>query len=922
MGRRGLAIIVAAAACLAVTPAAALADDAPYGVNDAGGFRNVLPAGEAGTANAVQLAQFQANSQRPTHWDDQLPLYTGLLYASPTLTAAQVPQFFKDATFGVKPDDVASVEHPRPGVTIVRDKQYGVPHVYGQTRGDVMFGTGYVGAEDRLFLMDVLRHTGRAELSAFAGGAAGNRAMDRTQWAIAPYTEADLQAQVNNAEKLYGVIGKQVVDDVTQYIAGINQYISEAMLSPAAKLPAEYAAFGKTPQPWKVTDVIATASLIGGIFGKGGGNEVNSALALQAFEKRFGSRRGRRAWSDFRAKSDPEAPTTIAKRFPYETGSPFSKRGLALPDRGSVTFTPVAPPLGGAETSAARIPDDGSIGSQLMRQLRAGPPHASNWELVSAKHSTTGHPIAVMGPQVGYYVPEILMEEDLHGPGIDARGAAFPGVNLYVQLGHGRDYAWSATTATSDNVDTFAEVLCQDDVHYLYKGSCRAMERLDRTNSWTPNGGDQTPPGSETLSALRTAHGIVYARGTVGGKKVAFVSARTTYRHEADSALGFIQLNDPSFITGPERFKQAASNINFAFNWAYVDSQHIAYYLSGWYPQRATGTSPDFPVLGTGEYDWKGYDPELNTMTVLPFGRHPNATDPAYLISWNGKQAPGWAAADDQYAYGPLQRMQLIRNHVRAGVRRGRKMSLPELVSAMEEPASEDIRSVQLWPTLRRVLGRPADPKLRDAIALLDRWYAAGGHRRDLDKNGVNENDEAITLMDAWWPELLDAQFRTALGDEAFKALEKMLPTGAVVGADPAAPDFFSGWWGYVSKDLRDVLSPQRYRTVCRRVKGRRRCARRKLPRRPVVKGRYSRLYCGNGSLARCRAALRASLRGALGIDRKAIYGQGACASNPQSSCFDRNRWVVASAIDLDAFPFQNRPTFQQTIELTRSAAR
>ena len=59
------------------------------------------------------------------------------------------------------------------------------------------------------------------------------------------------------------------------------------------------------------------------------------------------------------------------------------------------------------------------------------------------------------------------MEEDLHGPGFDARGASFPGVNLYVQLGHGRDYAWSATTATSDNVDTFAEVLCQDDFHYL-----------------------------------------------------------------------------------------------------------------------------------------------------------------------------------------------------------------------------------------------------------------------------------------------------------------------------------------------------------------------------------------------------------------------------------------------------------------------
>ena len=71
------------------------------------------------------------------------------------------------------------------------------------------------------------------------------------------------------------------------------------------------------------------------------------------------------------------------------------------------------------------------------------------------------------------------MEMDIHGPGIDARGATFPGVGLYVLLGHGRDYAWSATTATSDNVDTFAEVLCRDDFHYRWRGKCRAMEKLE-----------------------------------------------------------------------------------------------------------------------------------------------------------------------------------------------------------------------------------------------------------------------------------------------------------------------------------------------------------------------------------------------------------------------------------------------------------
>ena len=114
---------------------------------------------------------------------------------------------------------------------------------------------------------------------------------------------------------------------------------SAPALAPAAAtvnpllLPGEYLAAGQTPKPWTVTDVIAEASLIGGIFGKGGGNEVGSALALQALERRFGQARGQRAWTDFREANDPEAPTTILHhRFPYETNNAFAKRGLALPD--------------------------------------------------------------------------------------------------------------------------------------------------------------------------------------------------------------------------------------------------------------------------------------------------------------------------------------------------------------------------------------------------------------------------------------------------------------------------------------------------------------------------------------------------------------------------------------------------------------
>src|SRR5207244_2621417 len=66
------------------------------------------------------------------------------------------------------------------------------------------------------------------------------------------------------------------------------------------------------------------------------------------------------------------------------------------------------------------------------------------------------------------------------GPGRGARGVTFPGLGFYLQIGRGVDYAWSATSASSDVIDTFAETLCGgDDVHYLYKGECRAMDTFD-----------------------------------------------------------------------------------------------------------------------------------------------------------------------------------------------------------------------------------------------------------------------------------------------------------------------------------------------------------------------------------------------------------------------------------------------------------
>jgi acyl-homoserine lactone acylase PvdQ len=846
----------------------------PYAENDFGGFRNVLPPGENGFDNALDLAAFETSHSRPAHSSDQLPLYRDLLTNYRTLNDAGVDRFFKDATFGVKPQDVQRTYSPRSDVTIVRDN-YGVPHIYGTTREGAEFGIGYATAQDRLFFLDVFRHVGRGELSSFAGGAPANRELDEQVWNVAPYTEGDLQRQIDQRPPQYAAAADLLKSDLDNYVAGINQYIAEARLDPT-KMPAEYAAIGRPqgPDDWKGTDVVATADVVGAIFGAGGGRELPSALVLEQAQKRFGKTQGRRVWQDFREANDPEAPTTAKRSFPYER-APKHPVGLAMPDPGSVTDLHLADP------------------STTKSQAAAVPKAMSNALLVSGRLTHSGRPIAVFGPQVAYFAPEILMEQDVHAPTLDARGVAFPGTNLYVQLGHGRDYAWSATSAGQDITDTFAVPLC-DKTHYRFHGACLPIEVLKRTNSWQPNAADSTPAGTETITSERTKLGIVTARATIKGKPVIYTRLRTTYGHETDSALGFSYFNDPAKVHDARSFQQAASLIGYTFNWFYVDSRKIAYFNSGYNPTRAPRTDPDLPVASSRE--WRGWNPDTNVPRYDAARTHPQAVNPRFLTSWNNKQAPGTRAADGNWGYGPTYRSKTLDDRVLKATRKGRKIGRPQLVQAMEDAATVDLRGDAVLPWILDVAGRPRDRGLAAALSLLRSWRRAGAHRIDRNRDGRYEHTTAIWIMDAWWPRLVRAEFQPVLGRKLFDSIEGMneLSNDPNNHGQHLGSAWQSGWYGYVIKDLRTLLGKR-------------------------VRGRYSRVYCGRGSRTRCRSALLASLRAALAVDPKKLYTDPICSNAGlagDQSCFDALYFRPLGAITQPLLAWQNRPTFQQVVSV------
>ncbi len=232
------------------------------------------------------------------------------------------------------------------------------------------------------------------------------------------------------------------------------------------------------------------------------------------------------------------------------------------------------------------IPDLGSVSTAGLAFLR--PIHMSNFVAVTAANAVgPGALISVMGPQVSYFAPEVLMELDLHGGGINARGATFIGLGGLVLLGRNPSFGWSATSGSSDEIDVRVEKLCDPaggtptlaSTSYMFNGVCTPMyERTDSFLSKTTLAGIALPQ-IVTLNIERSVHGSVVGRATVNGQPVALARQRSTFESEVDTAVGFWRLNNGS-VTDPASFFNATSTITGTFNWLYVSATDLAYYHS------------------------------------------------------------------------------------------------------------------------------------------------------------------------------------------------------------------------------------------------------------------------------------------------------------------------------------------------------
>ncbi len=295
-------------------------------------------------------------------------------------------------------------------VEIVRDN-HAVPHIFAETDEDVLFGLGFVHAQDRLWQMMLMRRTVEGRLSEIFGE--DTVAIDHLMRALDLYglsvQAADIQTE-------------RITTELQAYADGVNAYLDLIQEEALGRGAPEFFLFSPRIAPWTPADSIAIQKLMAFQLTDMAQREVLRArLSLRLTEERV-------------ADLLPEPEEGV----------------MALPDYASLFDNPRFAAL------ESRSPDH-----PLNPVQRVGTTGASNAWAAMPGRSAAGAPLLANDPHLTLYAPGFWMLARLEFETGGVIGGTIPGLPS-VLSGRSERLAWGLTTSYLDDQDIFIERLNPD----------------------------------------------------------------------------------------------------------------------------------------------------------------------------------------------------------------------------------------------------------------------------------------------------------------------------------------------------------------------------------------------------------------------------------------------------------------------------
>ena len=235
--RRALGLLMASVVLVALGAVASTAS-ASEPEDFSGGAYQILAPGEGG---------FPPPERAKNSTFDQGLLYDALTPFGGNVTTENIEHLYLSEKFGagVGPGEAIEEEPLGPGLVIKRDKN-DIPHIYGQTRAQVMFGSGWAAAEDRGFLLKKAIGPAFAATLDIPGVNPFGLLLTGREFTPSEQTVKFVEAQQQSLiEK--GPRGVQVLEDLGAWAAGVNEF--EKVFGPEGK--KELPEFLQVPQDRK-----------------------------------------------------------------------------------------------------------------------------------------------------------------------------------------------------------------------------------------------------------------------------------------------------------------------------------------------------------------------------------------------------------------------------------------------------------------------------------------------------------------------------------------------------------------------------------------------------------------------------------------------------------------------------------------------
>jgi penicillin amidase len=615
-------------------------------------------------------------------------------------------------------------------ILIIRD-DYGVPHVFADTKEGLAYGMGYAVGQDRLWQADLYRRDAFGSLAEFGLASINSDYLTRTLG----YSKEELQEIFDKWEPTQPEA--KLKEMSLAYIEGLNAYINEAQTrffvdGDPSMIPIEYLAYGLLPiEPFTIADTTAIVVMMAWRFGGTGGGELGFASALKALESMYDEETAWEIFNDNYPQVDPGAPTTIPGQGSHYPKGAIQSNMPALPDNIDNIYQEV---IGNFEGQTEML---GSLGLPTK--------FGSDAWMVRPKKSLTGNAMQVGGPQMGHSIPQIVLEVGLHGAGINVVGMAMPHAPT-VLIG-ATDYgAWTSTTGSSDLIDTYIEVLNPENPYqYWYNGEWVDMEK--RTE--TIYGYKKNPALTQYRDIYRTIHGPIRAWDI--DNNLCYSMKADYYKNELAAEEGWSLFQQARSIYD---FQEACKVVTAGHNFYWIDRRgNIGFWHSGAFPIRPI-TGKDgriiddrFPLWGTGEEEWLG---------VTGFDETPKSINPAqgFLANWNNKPTADWPYREADW--GEVHRVKRIQDLL--GVKT--KFSFDDMNEINKDAGYNHISAMYFLEFLTNAAKTDSSIP-SEVVTALEAW---DHHYNDYltpqyPNSEATYDDPGLTIYDAWFRKIDDEVF-------------------------------------------------------------------------------------------------------------------------------------------------------------------